>query len=161
MKSMGCDCVEHLFTIGFALRRQLQVKQATIPRRNLHALVAQSTRPVRDISQIVEGGRIARKLGQEYRRSLNRLHTHPDFALLYIRQLIYTTPKMKWGARYLYRVLCECASWARLVLRSNFAFSRPVEGSSSCAAACSHLFSSCSSLAFVLPSRRLHLQLSP
>jgi hypothetical protein len=50
---------------------------------------------MRDIVQIVERSRITGKLSQENGRTLGGLHVHREFALSSIRQLIYTSQKIK------------------------------------------------------------------
>ena len=95
MQTVRREGIEHVVAISFAFRGQLQVKQAAIPGRDLHALVAQTGSPVRDIVQIVERSRVTGKLGQKYRRALNGFHVHREFALSNIRQLIYTSREIK------------------------------------------------------------------
>ncbi len=138
MESVRGQCIEHFITIGLAFRGELQIKQAAIPGWDLHALVAQTARPVRDILQIVERSHVTGKLGQKNCRTLDGFHDHREFALPNIRQLIYTSLKMNVGAsirtpdwntwpgpsqparaRTLApthsTALCEWAGWARLV----------------------------------------------
>src|SRR5437660_9255089 len=64
----------NLLAVALALRRSLQIKQPRIPRRNLHALIAELARPRRDTLQIVKWRRIPCKLRQEYRRPFDRPH---------------------------------------------------------------------------------------
>ncbi len=63
-----------LLAIGLALCRALQIKQARIPRRNLHALIAELASPRGNALQTVERGRIARELRQKNRRSFDGSH---------------------------------------------------------------------------------------
>ena len=69
----------YLLAIGFALRRLLQVKQARVPTRNLHPLVAQTRRPGGNRIQRIEGRGIPRKLGQKNSRSFDGFHGAPRY----------------------------------------------------------------------------------
>src|SRR5713101_4902718 len=103
MESVSDQGIEHLFTIGLALCGQLQVEQAAVPGWNLHALVAQTAHPLRDILQTVKRSRVTGKLGQKNCRALDSLHGHREFALRNIRQLIYTSLQINVGASVLAR----------------------------------------------------------
>src|SRR6185312_8010707 len=100
-ESVPGQCIEHFITVGLAFRSELQIKQAAIPGWDLHALVAQTARPVSDILQIVERSYVTGKLGQKNCRTLDGFHDHREFALPNIRQLIYTTLKTNVGASIL------------------------------------------------------------
>ena len=63
-----------LVAIGVALGRALQVEQAAIPARDLHALVAEIRRPPGDVGERIERRLIARELGEKDRRPLDRFH---------------------------------------------------------------------------------------
>ena len=63
-----------LVAVGLALGGVLQVEQAAVPARDLHALVAQAAGPTADGVERVERCRVAGELGQEDGRALDRLH---------------------------------------------------------------------------------------
>ena len=56
---------EHLVAIGLRLCRLLEVEDAAVPARDLHALVAERRRPFADGGKRVERRRVARELGKE------------------------------------------------------------------------------------------------
>src|SRR5258707_1014949 len=64
----------HLVAICLALGGAFQVKEAGIPRGNLHALVAELRGPARDVVQVVKRWLVARKLGEKNRRTFYRVH---------------------------------------------------------------------------------------
>src|SRR5579864_2640576 len=67
------DFVAVSFTLGSAL----QIKQPSIPRRNLHGHVAETRCPPADRVECVERRLIPSKLRQKYPRPLNCLHLFP------------------------------------------------------------------------------------
>src|SRR6266481_810438 len=123
MECVSGQGIEHLFTIGLALCGQLQVEQAAVPGWNLHALVAQTAHPARDILQVVERSRVTGKLGQEDCRALDGLDGHREFALRNIRQLIYTSLQISVGASVL---ACANARAGRDLSSPQFTSSRLV-----------------------------------
>ena len=64
----------HFVAIVLAGGSLVEVEQPRVPAGYLHALVSQARHPAADRVERVERGRIARKLGEEDRRSLDRLH---------------------------------------------------------------------------------------
>ena len=63
-----------LVAVGIALGRLLEVEQAAVPARYLHAQIAETLRPLGDAGERVERRLIARELGEKQRRPLDRLH---------------------------------------------------------------------------------------
>ena len=63
-----------LVAIGLALRGLLEVDEARVPGRDLHALVAERRRPAADRIEGVERRLVADELREEDRRSLDRFH---------------------------------------------------------------------------------------
>src|SRR6185503_7269890 len=62
-----------LIAIGLGFGRLLDVEEAPVPARDLHALIAEAACPLADRFPGIEGLRIARKLSQENRRPLDVL----------------------------------------------------------------------------------------
>jgi hypothetical protein len=62
-----------LVAIGRALGSLVEIEEASIPSRNLYALVAVALRPFGDALERVVGRRILRKLGEEKARTLESL----------------------------------------------------------------------------------------
>ena len=74
LQTVGGQGTEYFITISLALGGAFQIEQATVPRRNLHTLVAQTSGPVRDMLQAVERSSISGELRQEYCRTLDGFH---------------------------------------------------------------------------------------
>src|SRR6266481_7902454 len=74
MQAVARQRAGYFVAISFALRRSLQIEEAAIPRRNLHAFVAEPGSPVRNAFQIVEWSFVARKLRQKNRWPFYGLH---------------------------------------------------------------------------------------
>jgi len=66
----ACDVI----AIGLACRRLLQIEQAMIVGRNLHADKAEQSGPPGDVGERVEWRRVPRVLGKEDARTLECFH---------------------------------------------------------------------------------------
>ena len=71
-----------LVAIGLALGGLLEVHDAAVPARELHADEAALLGPLRHVVEILQMRATARELRQEYRRSLDGLHVRPEDRLI-------------------------------------------------------------------------------
>src|SRR6202022_217055 len=74
LETMRGQKAKNFFTISFAFGGAFQVEEACVPGWDLHALVAQTAGPARDIFQIVKRSGIAGELGQKECRAFDRFH---------------------------------------------------------------------------------------
>src|SRR5947209_1100821 len=97
-KAMLCHRAEQFVAVRLALRGALKIEQASVPARNLYALVAQRSRPAADLVQCVEWGTVSGELRQKDTRSINRLHACPCYLVCVacsrrMRQIIAVAPR--------------------------------------------------------------------
>jgi hypothetical protein len=77
LDAVSRECAPELVAIGLALRGLLEIHDAAIPARELHADEAAFLGPLGHVVEILQMRATARELRQENRRSLDRLHARP------------------------------------------------------------------------------------